>query len=50
VILEDQKWAEWRELQDSGELKALIDLANKKVEQICANVAKGKGKGKDAGR
>jgi hypothetical protein len=48
VTWEDQKWTEWRELQDSEELKALIEVATNKIEQAGANAAKGKGKGKAA--
>ena len=46
----DQGWTEWRELQDSVELKALIEAATSKIEQASANAGKGKGKGKAGGQ
>ena len=46
----DSKWTEWKELQDSAELKALVQVASKKIEESCANAAKGKGKGKGKDR
>ena len=42
----DEKWASWKELQESPELKALAEAANKKIGQANGNEAKGKGKGK----
>ena len=43
----DPKWAEWEAIQDSVELKALIETANKKIDQASEHEKKGKGKGKN---
>ena len=40
----DQKRNEWKELEDSVELKALVEAASKKTEQASANASKGTGK------
>jgi len=42
----DEEWKMWKELQESSELKALVEAANKKIGQAKDNEAKGKGKGK----
>ena len=43
----DSKWKEWQELQESAELKALVETTNKKIDQVSTNERKGKGKGKE---
>ena len=45
----DQTWKEWKELQDSAELKLLIDRANDTLKNAAAKRTKGDGKGKPAG-
>ena len=42
----DPKWAEWKELHESVEIKTLIEAASKKIAQAGESDAKGKGKGK----
>ena len=45
----DEEWKRWKELQESFELKALVEASNKKIGQAKDNEAKGKGKGKGKG-
>ena len=42
----DPKWAVWKELHESVEIKTLIEAASKKIAQAGESEAKGKGKGK----
>ena len=42
----DQTWKEWKELQDSSELKQLIDRANEALKNAAFKRTKGEGKGK----
>ena len=42
----DATWEEWKDLKDSAELKELMAIANKKVEQAEQHRTKGIGKGK----
>ena len=45
----DQTWQEWKELQDSNELKLLIDRANETLKTAASKRTKGEGKGKPTG-
>ena len=42
----DQTWKEWKDLQDSAELKMLLDRANETLKNAAAKRTKGDGKGK----
>ena len=46
---QDHTWKEWKELQDSAELKLLLDRANEKLKTAASIRAKGEGKGKPTG-
>ena len=41
----DPKWEEWKDLQDSSELKSLLETADRRLKQASETIAKGKGKG-----
>ena len=45
----DPTWKEWKELQDSNELKLLIDRANESLKTAASTRTKGEGKGKPTG-
>ena len=40
----NEAWAQWEELQNSEELKTLINTSNKKLEDSLQNQGKGQGK------
>ena len=44
----DKTWAEWKELQESPELKELMDVGNLKLRTAMEKGTKGGGKGKPA--
>ena len=41
----DPSWESWTDLQDSAELRKLVDSANDKIAKAKAAQSKGKGKG-----
>ena len=43
-----EEWKDWKELQESRELKALVETTDKKLAQARAGKQKGKGKGTNA--